>query len=95
MASPHVHYDDPKCPHAGCSQTMEWIDFKLELFNDPERVYKPLVRSWWDGTGFVGRCPGCQGWIHFTTRGTEAADDEQAGRLPQLPPEWHHVAQFA
>src|SRR4051794_28628229 len=57
MASPHVHYDDPGCPHPGCSQKMEWIDFKLELHGDPERIDKPLVRSWWEGDGFAGRCP--------------------------------------
>jgi hypothetical protein len=46
MASPHVHYDDPTCPHPGCSHQMEWIDFKLELRGDAEGVYKPLVRAW-------------------------------------------------
>ena len=56
MASPHIHYDDATCPHAGCGHRMEWIDFKLELHGDPEGVYKPLVRAWWDGTGFVGHC---------------------------------------
>lgn len=45
MASPHIHYDDAACPHEGCPQTMEWIDFKLDLHGDPEGVYRPLVRS--------------------------------------------------
>jgi len=31
MASPHVHYDEPTCPHQGCGHRMEWIDFKREL----------------------------------------------------------------
>jgi hypothetical protein len=31
MASPHVHYDDPLCPHPCCGHAMEWIDFELEL----------------------------------------------------------------
>src|SRR5262249_17339054 len=61
MASPQVHYDDPRCPHPGCDQAMEWIDFKLELHGDPEGIDKPLVRSWWQGTGFAGRCPGMPG----------------------------------
>jgi hypothetical protein len=26
MASPHVPYDEPTCPHAGCAHTMEWRD---------------------------------------------------------------------
>jgi len=95
MASPHVHYDDPHCPHAGCDHRMEWIDFKLELHGDPEGVYQPLVRAWWDGTGFVGRCPQCQGWIRFTTRALEAINAPDAGRFPRLPEGWHRIAQFA
>lgn len=95
MASPHVHYDDPKCPHPGCDHRMEWIDFKRELFGDPEGIDKPLVRSWWDGPGFAGRYPHCGGWIRFTTLNMEAFDDEQARRYPHLPPGWHAVAQFA
>jgi hypothetical protein len=95
MASPHIHYEDAKCPHADCVRKMEWIDFKLEAHGDPEGVYKPLVRAWWEGTGFTGRCPACHGWIHFTTLGMLAISDEAAGRLPRLPENWHSVAQFA
>jgi hypothetical protein len=95
MASPHVHYDDPACPHAGCTQRLEWIDFKLELHGDPEGIYKPLVRSWWEGTGFVGRCPSCRGWIRFTTLVMATLDDEAAGRIPQLPENWAAIALIA
>jgi hypothetical protein len=94
MASPHVHYDDPACPHSGCTHQMEWIGFKLELHGDPEGIYKPLVRSWWEGRGFVGRCPGCSQWIQFTTLGTEAISEGRADQYPQLPDNWHAVAQF-
>ena len=95
MASPHVHYDDPHCPHPGCGHPMEWIDFKLELHGNPESVYQPLVRAWWDGTGFAGRCPNCQHWIRFTTLGMHPLEDDEAGRSPQLPEDWAAVAQFA
>ena len=95
MASPHVHYDDPHCPHPTCGRTMEWIDFKLEPHNDPEGIYKPLVRSWWQGLGFAGRCPQCDGWIRLTTMRKEAIDEREAEGLPQLPDDWHHVAQIA
>src|SRR5262245_13166474 len=50
MASPHIHYENLKCPYAGCMHRMEWIDFKLECYGDPEGIYKPLVRAWWEGT---------------------------------------------
>lgn len=89
MASPHDHYDEPACPQPGCSQRMEWIDFKLEGIN------KPLVRAWWEGAGFVGRCPNCHDWIRFTTLKMEAVDEEHASGYLQLPGNWHIVAQFA
>jgi hypothetical protein len=74
---------------------MEWIDFKLEPFGDPKGVYQPLVRAWWEGTGFVGRCPNCRGWIRFTTLRKDALTDDEARPLPHLPEAWHTVAQFA
>ncbi len=95
LASPHVHYDDPQCPHPGCDHRMEWIDFKLELHGDPEAIDKPLVTSWWQGTGFAGRCPACQGWIRFTTLAMEPLDDRQAAQCPHLPAHWQDVAQIA
>jgi hypothetical protein len=95
MASPHVHYDEPACPHPGCSHRMEWIDFKLELHADPNGVYNPLVHAWWEGTGFVGRCPSCHDWIRFTTLKMAAVDEEHASGYLQLPGNWHMVAQFA
>jgi hypothetical protein len=95
MASPHVHYDGPVCPHPGCAHRMEWIEFKPELHGDPEGIYKSLVRSWWEGQGFMGRCPNCQRWIRFTTLNMEAVDEDQAGQYPRLPGHWHTIAQFA
>ena len=94
MASPHVHYDEPRCPHPGCDQVMEWIDFKLELHGDPEGISKPLVQAWWEGRGFVGRCPNCQSWIRFTTLEMEAVHEDQASQYPRLPENWHTLAQF-
>ena len=95
MASPHVHYHEPSCPHPGCQQRMEWIDFQWEKFGDSEGIYKPLVRSWWEGKGFVGRCPSCGGWVRFTTLRMEAVADDQAAQFAKLPDNWHTVAQFA
>src|SRR5437016_4755212 len=94
MASPHIHYHEPGCPHSGCNHKMEWFDFQLELFGDPEGIYKPLVRAWWEGTGFAGRCPSCGGWVHFTTLEKHAVSDDEAKGLPLLPDNWAAVAQF-
>jgi hypothetical protein len=95
MASAHVHYTEPACPRPGCLHRMEWIDFKLELHGDAEGVYKPLARAWWEGSGFVGRCPACNEWIRFTTLNMEAVEEDLAAHHQRLPENWHTVAQFA
>ncbi len=94
MASPHIHYQESTCPHAGCDHKMEWIDFQLELFGDRDGIYNPLVKAWWEGNGFAGRCPSCQGWIRFTTLGMEALTEAQAESQVKLPDHWAGVAQF-
>ncbi len=94
MASPHIHYHEPGCPHPGCDHKMEWIDFQLELHGDPEGISKPLVRAWWDDTGFAGRCPSCGNWIHFTNLQMTPLTEDQANQLPRLPDNWAAVAMF-
>ena len=88
--APHVVYSEETCPHAGCSQRMQAIDFRLEAHG--RDIHDPLVRAWWDDTGFVGRCPACRGWIHFTIRSKRDVDDEEAAQLPQLPDNWFEEA---
>jgi hypothetical protein len=94
MASPHAHYDDPACPHPSCSHQMEWIDFDLELGREPEAIDGALIRAWWEGRGFVGRCPSCRNGIRFTTLGMEAIAEDRADEYPQLTENWHAVAQL-
>lgn len=84
--APHVVYSDRSCPHQGCQQSLQAIDFRLEAFG--RTVHDPLVRAWWDDAGFAGRCPTCSGWIHFTIRGKRAIDESEAQSLPQLPTNW-------
>jgi hypothetical protein len=83
--APHVVYRDPACPH-GCGVNLQAIDFRLE--DHGKSVHDPLVRSWWDDTGFAGRCPNCRKWIHFTIRGKRAISDAEAAELPRLPDDW-------
>jgi hypothetical protein len=66
---------------------MQAIDFRLE--DHGRAVHDPLVRAWWDDTGFVGRCPRCGGWIHFTIRGKRPITPEEAAGYPRLPDDWH------
>ena len=88
--APHVVYQDAVCPHADCGQPMQAIDFRLE--DHGRAVHDPLVRAWWDDRGFVGRCPHCRGWIHFTIRAKRAITEEEAARYPRLPENWHEKA---
>lgn len=88
--APHIIYGDDTCPHAGCTQRMHAIDFRLEAYGPA--VHDPLVRAWWNDTGFAGRCPHCGGWIHFTLRGKRAVSNDEARQLPQLPDDWHRGA---
>jgi hypothetical protein len=83
--APHVVYQDPACPH-GCGAHLQGIDFRLE--DHGKTIHDPLVRAWWDDTGFAGRCPHCRQWIHFTIRGKRAISDTDAAALPQLPDDW-------
>jgi hypothetical protein len=88
--APHVVYQDSDCPHAGCDQHMQAIDFRLEAHG--RDVHDALVKAWWADTGFAGRCPKCNGWIHFTIRGKRAIDEREAAGLPQLPGGWFDEA---
>ncbi len=84
--APHIVYPEAVCPHPGCEQPMQAIDFRLE--DRGRAVHDPLVRAWWDDTGFAGRCPRCGGWIHFTLGAKRAVSAEEAARLPHLPDRW-------
>jgi hypothetical protein len=88
--APHIVYAGAGCPHTGCGQRMQAIDFRLETYGPA--VHDPLVRAWWNDTGFAGRCPTCGRWIHFTIRGKRAITAAEAATLPQLPDDRHAVA---
>ena len=88
--APHVIYANPICPYPGCGEQLQAIDFRLEDYG--KAIHDPLVRAWWNDTGFAGQCPRCRGWIHFTIRGKQAITANEAAKLPQLPADWHQVA---
>src|SRR5262245_45267361 len=89
-APPHVLYAQSACPHDGCDQHMQAIDFRLADFGGG--LHDPLVAAWWNDVGFVGRRPKCRGWIHFTIRQKRAVTPEEAQRQPQLPDKWFETA---
>ena len=84
--APQVVYVDASCQHPDCAQHLRAIDFRLEAFG--RAVHDALVKAWWNDTGFAGRCPTCNRWIHFTIRGKQAIDELTAANLPQLPANW-------
>jgi hypothetical protein len=85
VEAPQIVYQDAGCPH-GCGAHLQAIDFRLE--DHGRLVHDPLVRAWWNDTGFAGRCPNCRQWLHFTIRGMRAINDAEAAALPQLPDDW-------
>src|SRR6516162_9965443 len=80
--APHIVYAEPTCPHPGCSEPMQALDFRLE--DHGRTIHDPLVRAWWNDTGFVGQCPHYDGWIHFTIGAKRALTPEEAAGFPQL-----------
>ena len=86
QTAPHVVYADANCPHSGCDQRMQAIDFRLE--DHGKHIHDPLVTAWWDDTGFAGKCPTCNGWIHFTIQSKTAIEETDARQLPLLPEDW-------
>ena len=88
--APHVIYSKALCPHTGCDQPMQAIDFRLE--DHGQAVHDPLVKAWWDDTGFAGQCPKCSGWIHFTIQDKRGISSAEVQQLPQLPPDWFRKA---
>lgn len=90
MAGAQVVYSESNCPHDGCACRMQAIDFRLE--DHGRAVHDPLVAAWWNDTGFVGRCPECKRWVHFTIRRKRAVGEEEAAGLPRLPDDWYKKA---
>ena len=54
-----------------------------------EHDLKRALRRQSPDAGFAGRCPNCDGWIHFTIHGKKAISAEEAEALPKLPDDWY------
>jgi hypothetical protein len=85
--APHIVYPEPACPHVGCGQPMQAIDFRLK--DHGRTPHDRLLRAWWNDTGFVGRCTHCDGWIHFGIRSKRAVTVDEVSQYLQLPDDWH------
>ncbi len=88
---PHARFLELLCPWPGCGFQIWFIDFRLELVN--QTLYEQGVKSWEDGPGLIGGCPGCGQGVLFTQTGKArvetAVDPPGAVRLPA---NWFEIA---
>ena len=95
MASPHVHYDEASAPILAAATDWNGSISSSNSTAIPRVFPSPLVRAWWTGDGFVGRCPRCDGWIRFRTLRMDAVSESEASKSPQLPENWSTLVQIA
>ncbi len=88
--APDIAYPEAVRPHDGCDMPMQAIDLRLEDYS--RAVHDPLVRTSWDDRDFVGRCPRCGGWIHFTNRVKRSIGADEAPRYSRVPDSWYAAA---
>jgi len=93
QAMPHMVYGNQfqLCPWEGCGFKISSIDFQLEKIADP-KLKKALLAAWWQGPGFVGRCPGCGKFVLYSMDGKHTISDPKAQGLVMLPEKWYQIA---
>jgi hypothetical protein len=93
QAMPHMVYQNPfqLCPWEGCGFRIASIDFQLEKISDRE-LKKALLAAWWQGPGFVGRCPRCGQYVLYSMDGKQVISDSQAQGFAMLPDDWYQNA---
>ena len=90
---PHIIYHGAQqlCPWPGCGFRIAGVDFQLEKVNDPARCNQWLA-AWWQGSGLVGRCPGCGQYVLFSMQGKQAVSDPSTAGSALLPDDWYQNA---
>jgi hypothetical protein len=89
---PHIIYHPPwdLCPWPGCGFKIAGIDFQLETGDSAN--YSRQMAAWWQGTGLVGRCPGCDHYVLFGFNDKRCVTDPNAAGLVVLPDDWYQRA---
>ena len=79
-AMPHIIYHPPwdVCPWPGCGFKIAGVDFQLETADSAN--YSSLLAAWWQGSGLVGRCPGCDQYVLFGFNDKRCVTESQYGR---------------
>src|SRR5438874_2190294 len=75
------------CPWPGCENQIRAMDFRLDAYNPAER--EQFMIAWWQGSGLVGRCPGCARHILFNYKGKHRVADPVPYTGELLPDDWH------
>ncbi|TMQ34488.1 MAG: hypothetical protein E6K70_07360 [Planctomycetota bacterium] len=93
QAMPHIIYHGAQqlCPWPGCGFRIAGVDFQLEKVNDPARCNQWLA-AWWQGSGLVGRCPGCGQYVLFSMQCKQAVSDPSTAGSALLPDDWYQNA---
>jgi hypothetical protein len=93
QAPAHVVYREEHhgCPWAGCEVRIVGINFRLEAQGDATRQGEWLA-AWWNGSGLVGRCPGCGRYVLFALEEKRAVLDSTAWGTAVLPDDWQQKA---
>ena len=89
---PHIIYHGVHitCPWPGCGYRIAGIDFQLEHY-DPA-FHNQALAAWWQGSGLVGRCPGCGQFVLFGINDKQTVTDPNTGGFVVLPDDWHQKA---
>ena len=93
QAVPHGLYEEPfiVCPWPGCGFRIAGVDFRLEAGADPT-LYSRAISAWWQGSGIVGRCPGCHQFVLYSIGKKQQVSDPAAAGLTVLPDDWFQRA---
>src|SRR5438876_4538002 len=93
QAMPHIIYHHPfqLCPWPGCGFRIAAIDFRIEKIDDPNHK-KELLAAWWQGPGFIGRCPGCGKYVLYSMDGKQSISDAAVQGYKMLPEDWYQSA---
>jgi hypothetical protein len=89
QAPPQVVYlpAQQPCPWPDCGCRISGIRFQLDLMGTP-RDRARWIRSWWQGPGLIGRCPGCGRYVLFGLREKRAVADTEGAARAVLPDDW-------
>ena len=91
-----IVYPPPQqlCPWPGCGTTIAGIDFQLDQMGNAAQR-EMWMTAWWQGSGLVGRCPGCRRYVLFGYEEKRTVDNPAAFADTLLLDDWVDTAHIA